>query len=200
MCGRFAISDSVNEDITAFVTQTGRKAEDWSWDWGARYNVKPTQQIPVLRDDADSRELRVDAAHWSLVPHWSPTLKLRFPTFNARTEGIVDKRTWAKPVKTSRAIIPAAGYYEWTGAKGSKQPWWIHAPGSSTIGFAGLYSWWQDRSVSDDDPARWLLTATICTAPAIEHLVGIHDRVPRQVVGRVSSISKLGMVGSAVPA
>ncbi|MEV0869478.1 hypothetical protein AB0I24_16255 [Brachybacterium paraconglomeratum] len=46
MCGRFAIDDRVNDRISEFVRDTGRDFHEWnpftSW------NVKPTQQIPVL--------------------------------------------------------------------------------------------------------------------------------------------------------
>lgn len=83
MCGRFAMDSRVNEEITEFVTHTGRKPEDWRADWEASYNIAPTQQIPVLIDSAKTGELRFEKARWSLVPAWSDTLKLKFPTFNA---------------------------------------------------------------------------------------------------------------------
>jgi putative SOS response-associated peptidase YedK len=46
------------------------------------------------------------------------------------------------------------------------------------MGFAGLYSWWPDRSKPDDDPDRWVLTATIVTSDAVQTLADIHDRNP----------------------
>ncbi|WP_221585532.1 SOS response-associated peptidase [Microbacterium sp. G2-8] len=177
MCGRFALDDKVNADITEFVTATGRQAEEWSWDWEPRYNIKPTTQIPILVDAPKTRELRIEGARWGLVPPWSDSLKLKFPTFNARTEGITGKATWKGPLKSRRCIVPAAGYYEWTGEKGAKTPWWIH-PDDGSLGFAGLYAWWQDKSVADDDPARWTLTATILTMPTVDELASIHDRNP----------------------
>ena len=50
----------VNEEITDFVTRTGRKPEEWRADWNANYNIAPTQQIPVLIDSAKTGELRFD--------------------------------------------------------------------------------------------------------------------------------------------
>ncbi|MGO1627508.1 MAG: SOS response-associated peptidase [Microbacterium sp.] len=179
MCGRFALDDKVNAQITTFVEQTGRRPDEWSPDWDARWNIKPTQDVAVLIDSPKDRELRFAPARWSLVPPWSETLKLKFPTFNAKSEGITAKRTWAKPVKNTRAIVLASGYYEWTGEKGSKQPWWIHPEDTdSVIGFAGLYSWWRDHSKDEDDPDRWVLTTTILTCASIEPLSPIHDRNP----------------------
>lgn len=141
MCGRFAMDSRVNEEITDFVTRTGRKPEDWRADWEANYNIAPTQRIPMLIDSAKTGELRFEQAHWSLVPAWSDTLKLKYPTFNARAETLTSKSTWRKPLQTQRAIILARGFYEWTGEKGSKQPWFIHDPHSELLGLAGLYSW-----------------------------------------------------------
>ncbi|GGO63942.1 DUF159 family protein [Microbacterium nanhaiense] len=177
MCGRFALDDHVNSSITDFVTSTGRHHNEWSSDWQGRWNIKPTQDIVLIRDSEKDDEIRVETARWSLVPPWSETLTPRFPTFNARSEGIATKATWKKPLKANRCIIPASGYYEWTGEKGAKQPWWIH-PEQGILGFAGLYSWWQDRSRPDDDPNRWVLTATILTMPTVDELASIHDRNP----------------------
>lgn len=179
MCGRFAIDDKVNEDITSFVVRTGRKPQDWAPGWEADYNLKPTNLVPVLIDSAKTRTLIAERAYWSLIPPWSESRKLRFPTFNARAEGLVTKATWRGPVQQQRAIVPARGYYEWTGERPrEKQPWFIHRPDGGLLGFAGLYSWWADRSQPEDDPARWLLTATIITSDAVPHLAGIHDRQP----------------------
>lgn len=178
MCGRFAMDSRVNEEITDFVTRTGRKPEEWRADWEANYNIAPTQRIPVLIDSAKTGELRFEQAYWSLVPGWSDTLKLKYPTFNARAETLTAKSTWRKPLQTQRALILARGFYEWTGEKGSKQPWFIHDPDAELLGLAGLYSWWPDRSKPDDDPDRWVLTATIITSDAVQTLAGIHDRNP----------------------
>ena len=78
------MDDKVNAEITEFVEATGRRPEEWSPDWEADYNIAPTDDIPVLIDSAKTRELRFERAHWSLVPSWSDTLQLKFPTFNAR--------------------------------------------------------------------------------------------------------------------
>lgn len=100
MCGRFALSDSVNEQITEFVTETGRRPDEWSPDWESSYNIAPTQDIPILLDSAKTRELRFERARWSLVPSWSKELKVKFATHNAKAEGILEKNTWRKPVQT----------------------------------------------------------------------------------------------------
>ena len=60
MCGRFAMDDKVNAEITEFVEATGRRPEEWTADWEADYNIAPTDDIPVLIDSAKTRELRFE--------------------------------------------------------------------------------------------------------------------------------------------
>jgi putative SOS response-associated peptidase YedK len=172
------MDDRVNEQITEFVRSTGRQPGEWSPGWEASYNIAPTEQIPLLLDSAKTGELRFESARWSLVPAWSPTLKLPFPTFNARAEDMAEKRTWQKPLRSHRAIVLARGFYEWTGEKGHKRPWFMSYPDGALMGFAGLYSWWPDPAKDSDDPERWTLTATIVTSDAVQTLAGIHDRNP----------------------
>ena len=177
MCGRFAMANKVNELITEFVA-AGGDPSDWVGDFHASWNVKPTQEIPVLFEAAkgdDAVRRRAELARWSLVPSWSKELKLKFPTFNARSEGITEKATWKAPVKSKRAIIPASGYYEWRTVGKTKTPYFIHTPGE-LLYFAGLYSWWRaPGSTADDD---WILTATILTRGAVGEVASLHERTP----------------------
>lgn len=171
------MDDKVNALIEDFVADGGDPA-DWLESWNASWNVAPTQQVPVLFESAKGEaevRRRAELGRWSLVPSWSKTPTLKFPTFNARSEGIAEKASWKTPVKSKRAVIPAAGYYEWRTVGKVKTPFFIHTPGE-LLNFAGLYSWWrQPGSTNDDD---WMLTATIITRPAVGEVVGIHDRTP----------------------
>ncbi|HEV7951190.1 MAG TPA: SOS response-associated peptidase [Glaciihabitans sp.] len=178
MCGRFAMSKETDELITEFVAQGGDFRE-----WRPNWNIKPTNTIPVLLDSAKGEGevvRRLEPARWSLTPPWSKELKTKFPTFNARSEGITDKATWKSPVKTHRALVPASGYYEWQTDPDTKEktPFYIHAADDELLLFAGLYSWWKDASKPEGDPDEWTLTATILTSVAVDELLGIHDRNP----------------------
>lgn len=46
------------------------------------------------------------------------------------------------------------------------------------LSFAGLYELWPDPSKAEDDPDRWLWTATIITTEATGAAGEIHDRTP----------------------
>ncbi|QNE48703.1 SOS response-associated peptidase (plasmid) [Glaciihabitans sp. INWT7] len=178
MCGRFSLDKSTDELISEYVA-TGGDFRNWRPGW----NIAPTQTIPVLLETAKGEAetlRRLEPARWSLTPTWSKTLTTKFPTFNARSEGITQKATWKGPVKTHRAIIPASGYYEWQTdpATKKKTPFYIHPADGELMNLAGLYSWWKDTTKAEDEPGLWTLTATILTSDAVEPLSGIHDRNP----------------------
>ena len=109
-------------------------------------------------------------ARWWLIPSWHKgELKdWEAATFNARIEDAQHKPAFRAVWRRGHCIIPAAGYYQWTGEKGSKHPHFIRSAGNTeTIWFASLASRWQD-----------LLTCTILTRAANPTVEQIHDRMP----------------------
>lgn len=178
MCGRFAIDDQTNALLEQIVEEHGIQAlPNWQ-DYLPAYNLKPTQHVPVILFGKREESRVITTARWSLVPAWSKELSTKFPTFNARSEGITEKASWKGPLKSARCLIPATGYYEWVGAKAPKTPHFIRPTEPTPLMFAGLYSWWPDPTKSEDDDSRWHLTATIMTMATVPELADIHDRNP----------------------
>jgi putative SOS response-associated peptidase YedK len=184
MCGRFALDDTINQLITEFVTATGRPPEAWQADWLATPIVRPTDQVPILlktledRDDTQSALIpRAALAQWWLTPPFSPVLRGKHATFNARSETVMQKPTFRAAIAHHRAVLPSIGYFETKKTGPKPVPHYITAP-DGLLFFAGLYSWWQDPSVEPGDPERWHLTTTILTQAATGALADIHDRMP----------------------
>jgi putative SOS response-associated peptidase YedK len=46
------------------------------------------------------------------------------------------------------------------------------------MGFAGLYEFWADPQLPENDPARWLLSCTVLTTTTQDALGHVHDRSP----------------------
>ena len=61
---------------------------------------------------------------------------------------------------------------------GAKIPHYIHPADGSPLFMAGLYEWWKNPAMAEDDPDRWMLSFTILTRDSIGHLGSIHDRMP----------------------
>lgn len=137
----------------------------------ARYNIAPTQAIPVVcRDGQGARRFRL--MRWGLLPAFVKDPK-RFPTLiNARSEEVLSKPSFRHAVRRRRCLIPADGFYEWTGAKGKKRPFHLRPREPRLIAFAGLYETWQDPAGGQID------TVTILTCEANRMVAALHDRMP----------------------
>jgi len=129
-----------------------------------RFNIKPTQDVYVQIDRA------LVMARWGLIPSWhrGELKDWKAATINARIEEARDKPSFRGPWRHGRCLIPAGGYYEWTGTRSPKQPHvFLPSGNESTLWFAGLISLWQE-----------LLTCTIVTRAANDSVEPIHDRMP----------------------
>ena len=172
------MSAETDELIQEFVAEGG----DFR-DWRPGYNIRPTDTVAAVIQSAKGSGVavrRLEPARWSLTPPWSKTLKTAYPTFNARAEGITEKATWRGAVRQHRSLVIASGYYEWQTDSVSKvkTPYYLHSGDGQLLAFAGLYSWWRNPALADDDPLRWSLTTTILTSDAVDELLHIHDRNP----------------------
>jgi putative SOS response-associated peptidase YedK len=90
---------------------------------------------------AERREIRV--ARWGLVPPWSKDPAIGPRLINARSETVTVKPAFRAAARSRRALIPAAGYYEWqAGGQGPKTPFFLHPGDGGPIALAALYEWW----------------------------------------------------------
>ncbi len=170
--------DKSTDDLIEEFVAVGGDFRDWRPGW----NIRPTDPILAVIESGKGGEpvRRLELARWSLTPSWSKTLKMKVPTFNARSESAAEKSSFAAAVKSKRALIPASGYYEWQTdpVTNKKTPFYIHPGEGEVMAFAGLYSWWKDHTLADDDPNLWTLTVTMLTADSVHTLDYIHDRNP----------------------
>ena len=175
MCGRFVVANVGSELVG--VLRVDAEAEDLP---EPSYNIAPTARAAIVLDSAktDPPTRRLEPARWGLVPSWAKDPKIGARAFNARSEELEDKSMFRRALHKRRAVIPATGYYEWKVTDSGKVPHFIHPAAGSPMFFAGLYEWWKNPAVPDDDPDRWLLSFTILTRDSIGRLGSIHDRMP----------------------
>jgi putative SOS response-associated peptidase YedK len=201
MCGRYASSSrpedlveefEVGEDRTGLPARSILVAPQSPPAGQPDFNIAPTKQAPVVltravRGDVDAapaRQLRL--LTWGLVPSWSKDVKVGPRMTNARSESLLTASSFARAAAARRCLVPADGWYEWQvsptalDAKGKprKQPFFIHRSDGAPLAMAGLYEFWHDKSLAEDDPDAWLATYTIITTVAESGLDRIHDRQP----------------------
>ena len=136
------------------------------------YNVAPTQNISVIVRQDDENVLRT--FRWGLVPFWAKDPSIGNKMINARSETVDSKPSFKNAFKKRRCLIPADGFYEWKGPKGSKQPVYITLPDGEPFGFAGLWEVWDDKGKAEEP----LYTCTIITTDASPPIQDIHHRMP----------------------
>ncbi len=137
-----------------------------------RFNVAPSQQIPVMRLDKEGHRT-LSLVRWGLIPSWQKALPKVQP-INARCETAASSGMFKQALARRRCLIPADGFFEWQklDAK-TKQPMFIHFPDDRVFAFAGLWERWKDPT-SD----TVVDTATIITTSPNEVMKPIHDRMP----------------------
>ena len=138
-----------------------------------RYNISPTDPVDVVLAGEDGHH-RFEKMRWWLVPWWwTKTLKDVPPAFNARAETAAAKPMFRDAFQRHRCLIPASGFYEWTGPKEARQPWFFSARDGKPLTFAGLYDRWKDP-VSGET----VRSCTILITEANHFMRPIHDRMP----------------------
>jgi putative SOS response-associated peptidase YedK len=144
MCGRFTHLYSWTE-LQALM----RITTDLSVPLLKRFNVAPTQQVPIVRQRDDR-------------------------TINARAETVATKPAFRSAYRRRRCLIPVSGFYEWETPEGgsAKRPWYIRVKDAPLFALAGLWEEW-----TQPDGAA-LLTFTIVTTTANELIGRFHDRMP----------------------
>jgi putative SOS response-associated peptidase YedK len=140
-----------------------------------RYNIAPTEDVPVLLRSEEGRWVLKDMRWW-LVPAWSPEPSTKFTMFNARSETLQKSRAFSLPFKRQRCVVPVSGYYEWQKQNGGKVPFHLQPADAEGFAFAGLWDTWQKGE-------RRIDSCTIITGPAPFEMAKIHNRIPIHLTG-----------------
>lgn len=166
MCGRYAFYLPHEAMVRLFDLQDDAPAVE------ARYNVAPSNFVPVIRNDkAHMRKLSL--LHWGLVPSWAKDRKIGYRMINARSETVPDKPSFRNAFRRRRCLVPASGFYEWKKEGDRKIPYFISMKDAEVFSFAGLWERWREH-----DDAEPLDSVTICTTAASAFMKPLHERMP----------------------
>lgn len=180
MCGRFTLATPAEEWAALFGLDEVPSLP-------ARYNIAPTQNVPIVRAGREARLRRrheepegargrpgreLALVRWGLVPHWAKEAGAGPTLINARSETVAEKPSFRDAFHQRRCLVVADGFYEWQATGGRKQPYWIGMDDRRPFAFAGLWDRWQPEG------AEALDSCTILTTDANEALRSLHDRMP----------------------
>ena len=164
MCGRFVRHSSLRLIEQTFNVDAAEVQAAPS------YNISPSQKVLAVMGNSS---FFLTELHWGLVPFWAKDPQIGNRMINARMETVAEKPSFREAFARRRCLVVADGFYEWKGAKGDKQPYYIRLPDGSPFGFAGLWESWKGADTTE--PYR---TCAIITTEASETLRGIHHRMP----------------------
>ncbi len=136
-----------------------------------RRNIAPTQQVLTVVNDR-ARRLLVPM-RWGLVPSWAKDGDKLPLNINARDDRVASSGMWRGPLKRSRCLIPADGFYEWKGPKGQRVPYLVRMQSKELFAFAGLFDTWVHPETGEATRSA----AVVTTSPN-EVVKDIFDRMP----------------------
>jgi putative SOS response-associated peptidase YedK len=171
MCGRYTLT---RRDKLELAAELGVPPEQLG-DYHPRFNIAPLQRAPIVRRHEGARQAL--EARWGLVNRWAKDDSQASKCINARAETVEQRPAFRDAFVKRRCLVPADGFYEWTGPPGRRQPLWFHRRDGRLLYFAGLYEAWQAK------PGEWQDTYTILTCAANKFMEPIHNRMPVILVG-----------------
>jgi len=167
MCGRYAITLPPEAMQRAFRYRERPH-------FPARYNIAPTQPVPVVRLERGERQFIL--MRWGFIPGWVKDPK-DFPlVVNIRSESAGEKPSFKAALARRRCLMPADGFYEWHRLGGGRdrenRPYLVTRVDRGFFGFAALWETWHSRDGSEID------TVALLTGPANGEIAALHERAP----------------------
>ena len=163
MCGRI----SQREAADIYAAKVGWKSSRTDVSDGLKYNVPPGTRPIVLHQLGDGSD-QIDRLFWGYKPEWYK----HSPVINARLDTILKKSPMWRSLLSKRVLVPADGWFEWTGETGDKQPWFIHSKDDAPLYMAAITAWQPGKA---DDVEHGFAIVTDASAGG---MVDIHDRRP----------------------
>lgn len=166
MCGRYRLSRR-KQLVEEYFDASGEG------DWNPRYNIAPTQPIPVIRQHPKEPSRVLSLMQWGLIPFWANDASSAAGMINARSETAATKPAFRDPMQYRRCLVAADAFCEWARRSGAtKQPFCFEVNDGELFAFAGLWDRWRDPS------GQWIRSCSILTTTPNAVTSSVHDRMP----------------------
>jgi putative SOS response-associated peptidase YedK len=165
MCGRFVLEKSVS-----FI-QESFNVKEVRFTFPASYNIAPGDMIAAIMREGTG-DTCLERFMWGFIPTWAKEPPGGKGYMNARSETVMEKRSFSSSFRKRRCIIPASGYYEWEKTPEGKMPNYIFLKGGEPMALAGIHGEWTNTM------GERIRTCAILTTDANDLLAPIHERMP----------------------
>ncbi|GAA0368090.1 hypothetical protein GCM10008932_19930 [Alkalibacterium iburiense] len=158
MCGRYGLTVSKEELEERYEAK-------WSeGDFTGQEEIFPTADTVVLLPNRKLYRIK-----WGFTPNFA-----KRPLINARSETILEKKTFKEPFSKRRCLIPATYFFEWQKVESieKKEKKRIQMKDLPIFSMAGIC----ERYTNENGESQ--LTYSILTTEANKQMASIHDRMP----------------------
>lgn len=158
MCGRYGLIASKEELLERY------EAIGSTVKYDEQEEIYPTTDSIVLLPNQKFYRIK-----WGFTPSFA-----KRPLINARSETILEKKTFREPFSKKRCLIPATYFFEWQKEEGKqkKEKKRISIKDFPIFSMAGIC----ERYTNEE--GKSVLTYSILTTEANEQMAPIHDRMP----------------------
>ncbi|GFK93074.1 Putative SOS response-associated peptidase YedK [Fundidesulfovibrio magnetotacticus] len=163
MCGRFALGIPRRLVRERFQLPELPDAPE-------RFNIAPGQLVEAVTASPAGRAAGL--YRWGLVPFWARDASMASKLINARAETAAQKPAFRAALRHRRCLVPAQGFYEWSGPPGRRQPWFFTRRDGQPLALAGL---WEHCELPGGEH---LLTLALLTCEANALVAPAHHRMP----------------------
>lgn len=163
MCGRYSLNKSKIELEERFQAELLP-------DFKPRYNIAPTQLVPVLTSQSPKG---FSFFYWGITPDFGKNKPVAQKLINARAESVNEKISFKSSFEKRRCLIPADGFYEWKKlGKKTKIPYRFTLRDDALFSFAGI---WEEYETVNGEVQHTFLILTTSPNDIVSE---IHDRMP----------------------
>lgn len=129
-----------------------------------RYNLAPTQLLPVIREMG-----KLELIRWGLMIHASSAKR---PQINVRSESVARNPASAESFRKRRCLVVVDGFYEWKTEGKRRAPFILRRADHKPFALAAIWD------TAFDAKGTPLPTCAILTAPALSPILELHHRQP----------------------
>ena len=138
-------------------------------------------KVPTYPVIANEHTEQIQFFSWGLIPFWvkdeASANKIRFNTFNAKSETIFEKPSFRGAIAKKRCLVLVDGFFEWHEAKGKKFPYFIKLKSNDSFALAGIWDAWENKNTGEVRK-----TFSIITTEANPLMAKIHNTKKRMPV------------------
>ncbi|MGD9475336.1 MAG: SOS response-associated peptidase [Eubacteriaceae bacterium] len=155
MCGRYILyTDKDNQAVKAIVEEVSHQFNLEL----KKGDIYPSNLAPVFVSEGDQSKKQLRLMKWGYPAHFGKQKLL----INARSETVLEKKTFRQDFLERRCLIPAVGFYEWN----EKKEKFLFSGSDQLIYLGGFYNLHHEADF------------IILTKAPVESVAAVHDRMP----------------------